>query len=80
MENKWSVSGAGRKLGEREWSDERRSPKTMKRERSGGCGSVGTEWRSGGPRMIALMCAGRLFLPLTLYSHAVHYRPEIGLL
>jgi len=33
MENKWSVSGAGRKLGERERSGERRSHKTMERER-----------------------------------------------
>ena len=36
MENKWRVkrNGAGRKLGERERSGERRSQKTTERERS----------------------------------------------
>ena len=44
----WKRSGAGRKSGERERSGERRSPKTMERERSVERGIA--EWGRSGER------------------------------
>ena len=65
-ERKWI--GAGRKSGKRKRSGERRSQKTMERERSAERGLTERE-RSGGSRNA--LRVEHLFWPLTLRSHAL---------